>query len=98
MTKGAGIVGAASNVIGGGGLAPGAVLSNIGGQIVGDVLPGSLVGTAGEVLGNPVGTASDLLGVPFGGLSQDAVGEAVDQALEDARDNLPIDPTDVLDF
>ena len=98
VTKGAGIVGAASNVLGGGGLAPGAVLSNIGGQIVGDALPGSLVGTAGEVLGNPVGTASDLLGVPFGGLSQDAVGEAVDQALEDARDNLPIDPTDVLDF
>jgi len=98
VTKGAGIVGAASNVLGGGGLAPGAVLSNIGGQIVGDALPGSLVGTAGEVLGNPVGTASELLGVPFGGLSQDAVGEAVDQALEDARDNLPIDPTDVLDF
>ena len=98
VTKGAGIVGAASNVIGGGGLAPGAVLSNIGGQIVGDALPGSLVGTAGEVLGNPVGTASDLLGVPFGGLSQDQVGEAVDQALEDARDNVPIDPTDVLDF
>ena len=98
VTKGAGIVGAASNVIGGGGLAPGAVLSNIGGQIVGDALPGSLVGTAGEVLGNPVGAASDLLGVPFGGLSEDEVGEAVDQALEDARDNVPIDPTDVLDF
>ena len=98
VTKGAGIVGAASNVLGGGGLAPGAVLSNIGGQIVGDALPGSLVGTAGEVLGNPVGAASDLLGVPFGGLSQDEVGEAVDQALEDALDNVPIDPTDVLDF
>ena len=57
-----------------------------------------MVGTAGEVLGNPVGTASDLLGVPFGGLSQDQVGEAVDQALEDAQNNVPIDPTDVLDF
>ena len=98
VSKGAGIVGAASNVIGGGGLAPGAVLSNIGGQIVGDALPASLVGTAGEVLGDPVGAASDLLGVPFGGLSEDQVGEAVDQALQDARDNVPIDPTDVLDF
>ena len=94
VTKGAGIVGA--NVLTAGGLAPGALLSNIGEQIVGD--PGSLVGTAGEVLGNPVGAASDLLGVPFGGLSEDEVGEAVDQALEDARDNVPIDPTDVLDF
>ena len=60
-----------------------------------------MVGTAGEVLGNPVGAATDLLGVPFGGLSQDQVaafGDSVDQALEDARDNVPIDPTDVLDF
>ena len=97
VTKGAGIVGAASNVLGGGGLAPGAVLSNIGGQVVGDI-PGSLVGTAGEVLGDPVGTASDLLGVPFGGLSEDQVSESVDQALEDAQNNVPIDPTDVLDF
>ena len=96
VTKGAGIVGA--NVLTGGGLAPGALLSNVAGQVVGDVLPGSLVGTAGEVLGNPVGAASDLLGVPFGGLSQDQVGEAVDQALEDAQNNVPIDPTDVLDF
>lgn len=97
VSKGAGIVGA-TNVLTGGGLAPGAVLSNVAGQVVGDALPGSLVGTAGEVLGNPVGTASDLLGVPFGGLSQDQVGEAVDQALEDAQNNVPIDPTDVLDF
>ena len=94
---GQGIVGAATNVLSGGGLAPGAVLSNIAGNVVQDI-PGSLVGTAGEVLGDPVGTASDLLGVPFGGLSQDAIGEAVDEALEEARDNLPIDPTDVLDF
>ena len=91
------IVGAATNVLAGGGLAPGAVLSNIAGNVVQDI-PGSLVGTAGEVLGDPVGTASDLLGVSFGGLSQDAIGEAVDEALEEARDNLPIDPTDVLDF
>ena len=97
VTKGAGIVGA-TNVLTGGGLAPGALLSNVAGQVVGDALPGSLVGTAGEVLGNPVGAASDLLGVPFGGLSQDQVGEAVDQALEDAQNNVPIDPTDVLDF
>ncbi len=97
VSKGAGIVGAATNVLAGGGLAPGAVLSNIAGNVVQDI-PGSLVGTAGEVLGDPVGTASDLLGVPFGGLSQDAIGEAVDEALEEARDNLPIDPTDVLDF
>ena len=104
VTKGAGIVGAtnvltgATNVLTAGGLAPGALLSNVSGQVVGDALPGSLVGTAGEVLGNPVGTASDLLGVPFGGLSEDQVSESVDQALEDARDNVPIDPTDVLDF
>jgi len=91
------IVGAATNVLTGGGLAPGAVLSNIAGNVVQDI-PGSLVGTAGEVLGDPVGTASDLLGVPFGGLSEDQVSEAVDQALEDARNNVPIDPTDVLDF
>ena len=95
VTKGAGIVGA--NVLTGGGLAPGALVSNIADNVVQNI-PGSLVGTAGEVLGNPVGAASDLLGVPFGGLSQDQVGEAVDQALEDARDNVPIDPTDVLDF
>jgi hypothetical protein len=99
VAQGQGIVGAASeaaNILSGG-LAPGAIASNIAGNVVQNI-PGSLVGTAGEVLGNPVGTASDLLGVPFGGLSQDQVSEAVDQALEDALDNVPIDPTDVLDF
>ena len=97
VTQGQGIVGATSEVanILSGGLAPGAIASNIAGNVVQDI-PG--VGLAGEVLGNPVGAASDLLGVPFGGLSQDEVGEAVDQALEDALDNVPIDPTDVLDF
>ena len=104
VAQGQGIVGAATNVLTGGGLAPGAVLSNIGGQIVGDVaqdIPG--VGLAGEVLGNPVGAATELLGIadPGSNLSQAAqaaFGDSVDQALEDARDNLPIDPTDVLDF
>ena len=57
VSNGVGIVGAASNVLGGGGLAPGAVLSNIGGQVVGDTV-GSLVGTAGEVLGSPAPPAS----------------------------------------
>jgi len=97
VAQGQGIVGAASeaaNILSGG-LAPGAIASNIAGNVVQDI-PG--VGLAGEVLGDPVGAASDLLGVPFGGLSQDEVGEAVDQALEDALDNVPIDPTDVLDF
>ena len=99
VTKGAGIVGA--NVLTGGGLAPGAVLSNVAGQVVGD-LP-DLVGTAGEVLGNPVGAATDLLGIadPGSNLSQAAqaaFGDSVDQALQDALDNVPIDPTDVLDF
>ena len=97
VAQGQGIVGAAPNVLKAGGLAPGALVSNIADNVVQNI-PGSLVGTAGEVLGNPVGTASELLGVPFGGLSEDEVGEAVDQALEDARDNVPIDPTDVLDF
>ena len=97
VAQGQGIVGAVPDVLRGGGLAPGALVSNIADNVVQNI-PGSLVGTAGEVLGNPVGAASDLLGVPFGGLSQDQVGEAVDQALEDARDNVPIDPTDVLDF
>ena len=101
VTKGAGIVGA--NVLTGGGLAPGALLSNVAGQVVGDALPGSLVGTAGEVLGNPVGAATDLLGIadPGSNLSQAAqaaFGDSVDQALQDALDNVPIDPTDVLDF
>ena len=97
VAQGQGIVGAASeaaNILSGG-LAPGAIASNIAGNVVQDI-PG--VGLAGEVLGDPVGAASDLLGVPFGGLSQDQVGEAVDQALEDAQNNVPINPTDVLDF
>tara|TARA_A100001234_G_scaffold216969_1_gene223657 strand:- start:6 stop:905 length:900 start_codon:yes stop_codon:yes gene_type:complete len=57
VTEGAGIVGAATNVLAGGGLAPGAVLSNVAGQVVGDNV-GSLVGTAGEVLGSPAPLAS----------------------------------------
>ena len=102
VAQGQGIVGAATNVLTAGGLAPGAVLSNIGGNVVQDI-PGSLVGTAGEVLGNPVGAASDLLGIadPGSNLSQAAqaaFGDAVDQALEDAKNNVPLDPTDVLDF
>ena len=104
VAQGQGIVGAASeaaNILSGG-LAPGAIASNIAGNVVQDI-PGSLVGTAGEVLGNPVGAASDLLGIadPGSNLSQAAqaaFGDAVDQALEDALDNVPIDPTDVLDF
>ena len=100
VAQGQGIVGAATNVLAGGGLAPGAVLSNIAGNVVQDI-PG--VGLAGEVLGNPVGAATELLGIadPGSNLSQAAqaaFGDSVDQALEDARDNLPIDPTDVLDF
>lgn len=101
---GQGIVGAASeaaNILSGG-LAPGAIASNIAGNVVQNI-PGSLVGTAGEVLGNPVGAATDLLGIadPGSNLSQAAqaaFGDSVDQALEDALDNVPIDPTDVLDF
>ena len=102
VAQGQGIVGAATNVLKAGGLAPGAVLSNIAGNVVQDI-PGSLVGTAGEVLGNPVGAATDLLGIADPGsnlsqVAQAAFGDSVDQALEDALDNLPIDPTDVLDF
>jgi hypothetical protein len=100
VAQGQGIVGAATNVLAGGGLAPGAVLSNIAGNVVQDI-PG--VGLAGEVLGNPVGAATELLGIadPGSNLSQAAqaaFGDSVDQALEDALDNVPIDPTDVLDF
>ena len=51
------IVGAATNVLTGGGLAPGALVSNVAGQVVGDNV-GSLVGTAGEVLGSPAPLAS----------------------------------------
>ena len=104
VTQGQGIVGAASqtaNILSGG-LAPGAIASNIAGNVVQNI-PGSLVGTAGEVLGNPVGAATDLLGIadPGSNLSQAAqaaFGDSVDQALQDALDNVPIDPTDVLDF
>ena len=104
VAQGQGIVGAASeaaNILSGG-LAPGAIASNIAGNVVQNI-PGSLVGTAGEVLGNPVGAATDLLGIADPGsnlsqVAQAAFGDSVDQALEDALDNVPIDPTDVLDF
>jgi len=102
VAQGQGIVGAgleSANILSGG-LAPGAIASNIAGNVVQDI-PG--VGLAGEVLGNPVGAATDLLGIadPGSNLSQAAqaaFGDSVDQALEDALDNVPIDPTDVLDF
>ena len=102
VAQGQGIVGAASeaaNILSGG-LAPGAIASNIAGNVVQDI-PG--VGLAGEVLGNPVGAATELLGIadPGSNLSQAAqaaFGDSVDQALQDALDNVPIDPTDVLDF
>jgi len=55
VAQGQGIVGAA-NILSNG-LAPGAVLSNISGQVVGDTVE-SLVGTAGEVLGSPAPLAS----------------------------------------
>ena len=102
VAQGQGIVGAATNAnILSGGLAPGAIASNIAGNVVQNI-PGSLVGTAGEVLGNPVGAATDLLGIADPGsnlsLAQAAFGDSVDQALQDALDNVPIDPTDVLDF
>ena len=102
VAQGQGIVGAATNVLAAGGLAPGAIVSNIADNVVQNI-PGSLVGTAGEVLGNPVGAATDLLGIadPGSNLSQAAqaaFGDSVDQALEDALDNVPIDPRDVLDF
>ena len=104
VAQGQGIVGAASqaaNILSGG-LAPGAIASNIAGNVVQNI-PGSLVGTAGEVLGNPVGAATDLLGIADPGsnlsqVAQAAFGDSVDQALEDALNNVPIDPTDVLDF
>ena len=102
VAQGQGIVGAAPNVLKAGGLAPGALLSNIAGNVVQDI-PGSLVGTAGEVLGNPVGAATDLLGIadPGSNLSQAAqaaFGDSVDQALQEAQDNVPINPSDYLDF
>jgi len=101
VSGGQGIVGAASQTASvlSGGLAPGAILSNVAGQVVSaDAIPGSLVGTAGEVLGNPVGAVEDLVGASFGGLTESEVSASVDQALQDALDNVPIDPTDVLDF
>ena len=104
VSGGAGIVGAASqaaNVLSSG-LAPGAIASNIAGNVVQNV-PGSLVGSVGEVLGNPVGTVADLTGIadPGSNLSQaaqDAFGESLDEALEEAQDNVPINPSDYLDF
>ena len=97
------IVGA-TNLLSAGGLAPGAVLSNIGGQVVGDVvqdIPG--VGLAGEVLGNPVGAVAELTGIadPGSNLSQaarEAFGDSLDEALQEAQDNVPINPSDYLDF
>ena len=102
VSGGSGIIGAATNVLSGGGLAPGAILSNVAGEVVGDI-PGSLVGTAGEVLGNPVGTVAELTGIadPGSNLSQaaqDAFGDSLDEALQEAQDNVPINPSDYLDF
>jgi hypothetical protein len=102
VAQGQGIVGAATNVLAGGGLAPGAILSNVAGEVVGDI-PGSLVGTAGEVLGNPVGAVAELTGIadPGSNLSQaaqEAFGDSLDEALQEAQDNVPINPSDYLDF
>jgi hypothetical protein len=96
------IVGAATNVLAGGGLAPGAIASNIAGNVVQNI-PGSLVGTAGEVLGNPVGAVAELTGIadPGSNLSQaaqEAFGDSLDEALQEAQDNVPINPSDYLDF
>ena len=103
VSGGSGIIGAATNVLSGGGLAPGAILSNVAGEVVGDVIPGSLVGTAGEVLGNPVGAVAELTGIadPGSNLSQAAqaaFGDSLDEALQEAQDNVPINPSDYLDF
>ena len=102
VSGGSGIIGAATNVLSGGGLAPGAILSNVAGEVVGDI-PGSLVGTAGEVLGNPVGTVAELTGIadPGSNLSQaaqEAFGDSLDEALQEAQDNVPINRSDYLDF
>ena len=102
VSGGSGIIGAATNVLSGGGLAPGAILSNVAGEVVGDI-PGSLVGTAGEVLGNPVGAVAELTGIADPGsnltqAAQDAFGESLDEALQEAQDNVPINPSDYLDF
>ena len=104
VTEGQGIVGAASqaaNILSGG-LAPGAIASNIAGNVVQNI-PGSLVGTAGEVLGNPVGAVAELTGIadPGSNLSQaaqEAFGDSLDEALQEAQDNVPINPSDYLDF
>ena len=102
VAQGQGIVGAATNVLAGGGLAPGAIASNIAGNVVQNI-PGSLVGTAGEVLGNPVGAVAELTGIadPGSNLSQaaqEAFGDSLDEALQEAQDNVPINPSDYLDF
>ena len=104
VTEGQGIVGAASqaaNILSGG-LAPGAIASNIAGNVVQNI-PGSLVGTAGEVLGNPVGAVAELTGIadPGSNLSQaaqEAFGDPLDQALQEAQDNVPLNPSDNWDF
>ena len=104
VAQGQGIVGAASqaaNILSGG-LAPGAIASNIAGNVVQNI-PGSLVGSVGEVLGNPVGTVAELTGIadPGSNLSQaaqDAFGDSLDEALQEAQDNVPINPSDYLDF
>ena len=102
VAQGQGIVGAATNVLKAGGLAPGAIASNIAGNVVQNI-PGSLVGTAGEVLGNPVGAVAELTGIadPGSNLSQaaqEAFGDSLDEALQEAQDNVPINPSDYLDF
>ena len=102
VAQGQGIVGAATNVLTGGGLAPGAIVSNIADNVVQNI-PGSLVGTAGEVLGNPVGAVAELTGIadPGSNLSQaaqEAFGDSLDEALQEAQDNVPINPSDYLDF
>ena len=104
VAQGQGIVGAASeaaNILSGG-LAPGAIASNIAGNVVQNI-PGSLVGTVGEVLGNPVGAVAELTGIadPGSNLSQaaqEAFGDSLDEALQEAQDNVPINPSDYLDF
>ena len=102
VAQGQGIVGAATNVLKAGGLAPGALVSNIADNVVQNI-PGSLVGTAGEVLGNPVGAVAELTGIadPGSNLSQaaqEAFGDSLDEALQEAQDNVPINPSDYLDF
>ena len=102
VAQGQGIVGAATNVLKAGGLAPGALVSNIADNVVQNI-PGSLVGTAGEVLGNPVGAVAELTGIADPGpnlsqAAQEAFGDSLDEALQEAQDNVPINPSDYLDF